>query len=152
MGHTQDSPGVAAGNCLSQFAVKLFFAYQTQLEAWLSGLLLKPGIECIKCCMLSHFSGVQLFVSPWTVACQAPLSIEFSRQEHWSGLPFSFPGDLPNTGIEARSLVSPALAVGFFTISDTWEAPKIQLVISNLIGRTDVEAETPILWLPDAKS
>ena len=78
--------------------------------------------------------------------------MEFSRQEHWSGLPFSFPGDLPNTGIEARSLVSPALAFGFFTISDTWEAPKIQLVISNLIGRTDVEAETLILWLPDAKS
>ena len=99
--------------------------------------------------MLSH---VRLFATQWTVAYQALWFIEFSRQEHWSGLPFSFPGDLPNTGIEARSLVSPALAFGFFTISDTWEAPKIQLVISNLIGRTDVEAETLILWLPDAKS
>ena len=44
------------------------------------------------------------------------------------------------------------MAVGFFTISTTWEAPKIPLVISNLIGRTDVEAETPILWPPDVKS
>ena len=76
----------------------------------------------------------------------------FSRQEHWSGLPFSSPGDLPNTGIEAASLVSPALAAGFPTISATWEAPEIQLVISNLIGRTDDEAETAIIWPPDVKS
>ena len=102
--------------------------------------------------VVSLLSRVQFLVIPWAIAQQAHLSMRFSRQEHWSGLPFSFPGDLPNTGIEARSLVSPALAVGFFTISATWEAPKIQLVISNLIGRTNVEAETPILWLPDAKS
>ena len=44
---------------------------------------------------LSH---VQFFVTPWTIACQAPLSIGFSRQEHWSGLPFSSPGDLSNQG------------------------------------------------------
>ena len=42
-------------------------------------------------CMLNHFSRVQLFATPWTVACQAPLSIELSRQEYWSGLPFPFP-------------------------------------------------------------
>ena len=41
---------------------------------------------------------------PWTVACQAPLSMEFSRQEYWSGLPFPSPGDLPNPGIEPRLL------------------------------------------------
>ena len=45
-------------------------------------------------------SRVQLFETPWTVAYQAPLSIEFSRQEYWSGLPFPSPGDLPNPGIE----------------------------------------------------
>ena len=45
-------------------------------------------------CMLSHFSHVQLFVTPWTVAHQAPLSIEFSREEYWSGLPCPPPGDL----------------------------------------------------------
>ena len=48
-------------------------------------------------------SCVQLFVTPWTVAHQAPPSMEFSRQEHWSGLPFPSPGDLPDPGIEPRS-------------------------------------------------
>ena len=46
---------------------------------------------------------VQLFVTPWTIAYQAPQSMEFSRQEYWSGLPFPSPGDLPNTGIEPGS-------------------------------------------------
>ena len=49
---------------------------------------------------------VQLFVSPWTVACQAPLCMEFSRQEYLSGLPFPSPGDLPDPGIESVSLIS----------------------------------------------
>ena len=48
-------------------------------------------------------SRVQPFVTPWTVAHQAPLSMGFSRQEYWSGLPFPSPGDLPNPGIEPRS-------------------------------------------------
>ena len=48
-------------------------------------------------------SGVRLFVIPWTVARQAPLSMEFSRQEYWNGLPFPIPGDLPNPGIKPRS-------------------------------------------------
>ena len=48
-------------------------------------------------------SRVQLFVTPWTVAYQAPLSMGFSRQEYWSGLPLPSPGDLPNPGIEPRS-------------------------------------------------
>ena len=46
---------------------------------------------------------VLLFATPWTVAYKAPLSMEFSRQEYWSGLPFSSPGDLPDPGIEPRS-------------------------------------------------
>ena len=50
-------------------------------------------------------SRVQLFVTPWTVACQAPLSMGFSRQEYWSGLPFPPPGDLPDPGTEPRSPV-----------------------------------------------
>ena len=57
------------------------------------------------------FSCVRLFATPWTVACQAPLSMGFPKQEYWSGLPFPAPGDLPNPGIELTSLVSPALAV-----------------------------------------
>ena len=48
-------------------------------------------------------SCVRLFVTPWTVAHQAPLTLEFSRQEYWSGLPFPSPGDLPNPGIEPES-------------------------------------------------
>ena len=54
---------------------------------------------------------------PWTVAHQAPLSIGFFRQEYWSGLPFPSPGDLPDPGIKPVSLMSPALAGGFFTTS-----------------------------------
>ena len=61
-------------------------------------------------CVLSR---VQLFVTPWTVAHQAPLSMGFSRQEYWSGLPFPSPDDLPDPGIDP---FSPALAGGFFTI------------------------------------
>ena len=57
-------------------------------------------------CMLSHFSRVWLFVTLWTVAHQVPLSMGFSRQEYWSGLPCSPPGDLSNTGIESTSLRS----------------------------------------------
>ena len=54
---------------------------------------------------------------PWTVAHQAPLSMEFYRQECWSGLSFPPPGDLPNPGIKPVSLMSPILAGGFFTTS-----------------------------------
>ena len=54
----------------------------------------------ILCIEVSH---VQLPVTPWTVAYQAPLSIGFSRQGYWSGLPFPSPGDLPDLGIELRS-------------------------------------------------
>ena len=67
-------------------------------------------------------SCVQLFVAPWTVACQAPLSIGFSRQDYWSGLPYPSLGDLPNPGIEPTSPMSPALAGGFLTTSTTWQA------------------------------
>ena len=61
---------------------------------------------------------------PMTVVCQAPLSREFSRKEHWSGLPCPPPGDLLNPGIEPTSRMSPALAGGFFTTSAPWEAPQ----------------------------
>ena len=60
-------------------------------------------------------SRVRLFVTPWTVARQAPLSIEFSRQEYWGGLLFLPPVDLPDAGIKPESLASPALAGGFST-------------------------------------
>ena len=71
-------------------------------------------------CTLSPFSHVQLSETVWTVAHQAPLSMGSSRQEYCSGLPCPPPGDLPEPGIELRSLVS-SLAGGFFTISTTWK-------------------------------
>ena len=72
--------------------------------------------------MLSRFSHVQLFVNLWTVAHQAPLSMGFSRQEYWSGVPCPPPGDLPDPGIEPVSLMFPALEDRLFTTSTTWEA------------------------------
>ena len=75
-------------------------------------------------CVLSNFSYVLLLVTLWTVSPQAPLSMGFSRQEYWSGLPFPPPGDLPDLGVKSASLKSPALAGGFFTTSTNWEAPK----------------------------
>ena len=68
---------------------------------------------------LSH---VRFSVTPWTVACQAPLFMRFSKQEYWSELPCPPPGDLPDPGIKPASLTSPALAGGFFTTDTTWEA------------------------------
>ena len=66
---------------------------------------------CVLCVCSVMFDSV----TPWTTAPKAPLSMEFSRQEYWSGLPFSTPGDLPNPGIKSMSFASPALAGGFFT-------------------------------------
>ena len=81
-------------------------------------------LACGKLCarVLSRFSHVQLFGTLWTAAPQAPLSVEFSRQEYWSGLPCPPPGRLPGPGIEPVSLVSPASVGGFFTAAATWEA------------------------------
>ena len=72
-------------------------------------------------CVLSDFSHVRLCATLWTVALQTPLSMGFSRQEYWSGLPCPSPGNLPNPGIEPMSLMSPALAGRFFTPTATWE-------------------------------
>ena len=77
---------------------------------------------CVYACVLSHFSYVRCFLKLWTLPCQAPLSMGFSRQEYWSGLPCPPPGDLPDPGTEPISLMSPALAGRFFTTSTTVEA------------------------------
>ena len=62
-----------------------------------------------------------LFVTLWSVDCQARLSMGFSRQEYWGGLPCPSPGDLSDPGIKPASLTSPLLAGGFITPSATWE-------------------------------
>ena len=69
-------------------------------------------------CVCQSLSRVQLFATPWTVAHQAPLSIGLSRQEHWSGLPFPPPRDLPNPGIKPTSPEPPALAGGFLPLGN----------------------------------
>ena len=89
---------------------------------------------------LSHFSHVQLFVTPWTVACQAPPSMGFSRQAYWSGLPFPTPGDLPNPGIETET---PAMAGRFFTTEPPeqpiYEIRKLNFLNISLLQLADVK-------------
>ena len=74
----------------------------------------------MRVCILNHFRRIQLFVTLWTVVLKALLSMGFSRQEYWSGLPCLPPGDLPCPGIKPASPTSPALADGFFTTGATW--------------------------------
>ena len=89
-------------------------------------------------------SRVQLFATPWTVACQAPLSMELSRQEYWNELPFPSPRDLPDPGIEPTSPVSPALQVDSLLLnhrrSSTYEL--IDPIISIVSMRDLVSLET----------
>ena len=70
----------------------------------------KVTIKCVRVCSVTQ--SCLTFCDPWTVACQAPLSMRFSRQEYWSRLPFISPGDLLDPGIQPTS---PALAGRFFT-------------------------------------
>ena len=79
-------------------------------------------VSCVCACVLRHLSHVQLIVTLWTVACQAPLSMGFSKQEYWSGLLSPPPGHLPNPRIKAVSLMSPTLAGKFFTTNAASEA------------------------------
>ena len=85
-------------------------------------------IVCVCVCARAHeralscFSSVQLFMTLWTAAHQTPLSMGFSRQEYWTGLPRPPPGDLPDPATKPASLKSPALAGRFFTASAIWEA------------------------------
>ena len=77
--------------------------------------------DIVHACMLSHFSCARLCA---TVACQAPLSMGFSREEYWNGLPCPSPGDLPNKGLNLHVLcLLPWVVSGFFTTSTTCEAP-----------------------------
>ena len=69
----------------------------------MKGLNEQRDISSVRVVVIQLLSHVQLFETPWMVAHQAPLSMEFSRQEYWSGLPFPPPGDLPNPGIKPRS-------------------------------------------------
>ena len=96
------------------------------------------------------------FVTPWTIACQAPLSMGFPGQEYLSGLPFRSLGDLPNPGIEPESPVSPALAGGFFTTEPPGKPQgflrhlKISLfcqsIHNNLAGYKTISLKIVVFW------
>ena len=88
------------------------------------------ALEPVPCSesVLGHFGRVRLFVTPWTVARQAPLSVGFSRQEYWSGWPCRPPGDLLHLGTESASLVS-WIAGQFFTAKTTWAAPATEKLL-----------------------
>ena len=98
-------------NTISNLRKQPSFAGYFYTSVWI------PAYVCAVCAQL--LSRVQL---PWTIAQQAPLSMEFSRQE-WSGLPVPSPGDLPNPGIKPKSPASPALAGGFSTTEPPGKLP-----------------------------
>ena len=100
---------------------------------------------CVCAKLLQLLSCVQLFVTLWTVAHQAPLSMGFSRQEYWSELPCRPPGDLPDPGIKPTSLMSPALAAGFFTISVTWKALYLRYTGLNEIWKHLRQPSSPLV-------
>ena len=97
---------------------------------------------------------VQLFVTQWTAARQAPLSIGFSRQEYWSGLPCPPPGDLPDPGIQLESLMSPPMAGRFFPSSEpkTVKEKVVENVLSAQVchspGLQEVGTADCTAWLP----
>ena len=89
------------------------------------------GLVCNSMSHAHTLSCVRLFATPWTTAHQVPLSMEFSRQEYWSGLPFPTPGNLPHPGTKPTSLASPVLAGRFFTTGTTWDVSMLLLLLSR---------------------
>ena len=89
------------------------------------------------CAMLSHFSHVQLCATLSTTACQAPVSMGFSRQESWRMLPCLPLGDLTNAGTEPTSLMSPQRAGSFFPTSTTTQITFLNLMLLTNINRPD---------------
>ena len=93
-----------------------------QSQGWLAWLVPSEAPLLGLCVCAMSLQSCPTLCDP-TVACQASLSMGFSRQEYWSGLPSPPPGDLPDPGIEPTSLMYPALAGRFFTANATWQAP-----------------------------
>ena len=98
-------------------------------------LTTEPQGLSVRVYVLSCFSRVWLFATLWTVACQAPLSTgTLQARIYWSGLPCPPPEDLPDPGTEPASLLSLALAGGFFTTNSTWEAPGLSVLMTKLFS------------------
>ena len=96
--------------------------------------------------MLSRFSRVWPFETPWTIAHQVPLSVRFSRQDFWSGFPCPPPGELPDPGLKPMSLMSPAMACGFFTTSTAWEAPFLIWLLISVFSSSLILPGTTFLF------
>ena len=90
----------------------------------------------------------QTLCSPMDYNHQAPLSMGFSRQEYWSGLPFPPLGDLPDPGIKPESLTFPALEHGFFTTGATWEALSLYKYDQNKKSTVKPEDSSPFSFSP----
>ena len=100
--------------------------------------------NCVCVCVQS-LSCVQFFATPSTVPLQVPLSMGFSRQEYWNGLPFPTPGDLPNPGIKPTSLASPALASRFFTTAPPGKPHLITVTYTK--SETGPDPGRATLWI-----
>ena len=100
-----------------EYILVAYFIQRVRISYYSSPVLDLPSSYFVK--LLQSFL---ILCDPGIIACQAPLSMGFSRQEYWHWFPGPPPGDLPNPNIKMSSLVSPALAGGFFTASTTWEA------------------------------
>ena len=117
-GHEGDAPSWMGYSALTKgpqtvLSLSLCPVKSQQEDSWL--WTRKQAL--VHVCMLSRFSRVQLFATPWTVAHQAPLSMRFSRKEYWSGWPLPPPGSLPNPEIEPMSPASPALQADSLLLS-----------------------------------
>ena len=104
-------PMTARGHCVLFYYTQPcpLGAFIKWMEGWANGAVGRRGINmctcalCVTCVCTQSLGRFRLFATPWTVAHQAPLSMGFSRQEYWSGLPCPPPEDLPDPGIEPRS-------------------------------------------------
>ena len=112
-----------------------------------------PQVSHVLTCMCAPcLSHILVFATLWTVAHQAPLSMEFSRQDYWSGLPCPPPGDLPHPGTEPMSFMSPAFSGSLFPTSTTWKAGACscqlpwELEFDNLLCRFFYYSHMKTIW------
>ena len=124
---------------------------KSSLNIWnfLVHIVLKPE----KKVLVAHFSHVQLFATPWTIAHQGPLSMLFSRQGYWSGLPFPSPDNLPNQGVEPRSpavQLKPSLENFEHYFASVWDECNCMVVCSffglAFLWDWNENWPFPILW------
>ena len=97
-------------------------------------------------CMLSHFSCILLYLTLWTVACQASLFMGLSRQEYWSRLPFPPPGDLPDPEIDSASLISPALEMSSLPLM--WPGKPTLVLLPSYLNPTWVMSKLCMSFRP----